>query len=153
MSAIRIVDTTVFCNIIGVPNRSQDQDQAFDELTTYREQGDSLLLPMAAVYETGNHISQQGDGQERRVAAELFVKQVRKAMNGDSPFGPTKIHDTEEVKEWLTDFPDDAMRGIGIGDRSIIEVWEQQCTLNQARRVVIWTYDDDLDGYDREPQV
>jgi hypothetical protein len=153
MSAIRIVDSTVFCNILGVPNRSQNQQQAFEELTSYREQGDSLLLPMAAVYETGNHISQQGDGQERRDAAKLFVKQVRKAMNEESPFGPAQIHDTEEVKGWLSDFPDDAMRGIGIGDRSIIEVWEQQRVLNPSRRVVIWSYDDDLDGYDREPQV
>jgi len=153
MSAIRIVDTSVFCNILGVPNRSQNQRQAIGKLESYREQGDTLLLPMVAVYETGNHISQQGQGGERRRVAQLFAKQVRKAMNEESPFGPAQIHDTEEVKQWLTDFPDDAMRGLGIGDRSIIEVWDQQCTLNPARRVVIWAYDDDLDGYDREPQV
>lgn len=153
MSAIRIVDTSVFCNILGVPNRSQNQGKAINELTRYRERGDSLLLPMAAVYETGNHIAQQGEGSERREVAELFVKQVQKAMEGESPFSPTQIHNSEEVKGWLEDFPDDAMRGIGIGDRSIIEIWSQQCTLNQARRVVIWAYDDDLDGYDREPTV
>jgi hypothetical protein len=153
MSAIRIVDTSVFCNILGVPNRSQDQQQAIGELESSREQGDTLLLPMAAVYETGNHISQQGQGGERRKVANLFAKQVRKAMNGESPFSPTQIHDTEEVKGWLENFPRDAMQGIGIGDRSIIEVWQQQCTLNQARRVVIWAYDSDLDGYDRKPSV
>lgn len=153
MSTIRILDTSVFCNILGVPNRSQDQERAIEELTSYQDQDDTLLLPMAAVYETGNHIAKEGDGRERRETAERFAKQVRKAMDGESPFSPTQIHDSEEVKGWLEDFPEDAMRGIGIGDRSIIEVWDQQCALNQARRVTIWTYDDDLEGYDREPMV
>lgn len=153
MSAVRIVDTSVFCNLLGVPNKSQDQQEVLQDLERFRSEGDILLLPMAAVYETGNHVAKEGDGRVRRQIANRFVKQVRKAMNGESPFSPTQIHDTEEVNEWLDGFVDDAMRGIGIGDRSIIAVWEQQCELNPSRRVHIWTYDDDLEGYDRDPAV
>jgi hypothetical protein len=153
MSAIRIVDTSVFCNLLGVPNKSQNQREVLRDLKRFRSEGDTLLLPMAAVYETGNHVAQEGDGRVRRATAHRFAKQVRKAMNGQSPFSPTQIHDTEEVNTWLDDFPDHAMQGIGIGDRSIIAVWEQQCELNPSRRVAIWTYDDDLEGYDRDPEL
>lgn len=151
MSAIRIVDTSVFCNIIGVPNRSQDKKEVIDDLKTFRSKGDTFLLPMAAVYETGNHVAQVSNGQLRRQTAKRFTKQVRMALDGMSPFSPTQIHDIEDVKGWLDGFPKDAMHGIGIGDRSIITVWEQQCDLNPSRRVIIWTYDSDLDGYDQQP--
>ena len=153
MSAVRIVDTSVFCNIIGVPNRCQRQVETLQAFKRFRAEGDDLLLPTAAVYETGNHIAQEGDGQSRRQAGVRFAKQVRKAMKGESPFDPTQIHDADEVHGWLEQFPDDAMRGIGIGDRSIITVWDTVCEQTPSRRIVIWTYDDDLSGYDREPQI
>lgn len=153
MSAIRIVDTSVFCNILEVPSRCQDKERTLRSLETFVGQGDKLLLPMAAVYETGNHIAQESGGHERRRVAERFAKQVRKAIEGKTPFSPTQIHDTEEVGEWLSDFPEYAMRGLGIGDRSIITVWQQQCELNPSRRVVIWSYDSDLQAYDRSPQM
>ena len=153
MSRIQIVDTTVFCNILGVPNRRQHQKRALEELEEYRANGDTLLLPMAVVYETGNHIAHHGTGGERRGVAERFSDQVSKALSGHSPFSPTRIHDAEDVRAWLTDFPDYAVKGIGFGDRSIIEIWEQQRALNPSRRTVIWAYDDDLQGYDSAPKL
>jgi hypothetical protein len=36
---------------------------------------------------------------------------------------------------------------------SIIKTWERQCELHTARRVFIWSYDDDLLGYDRAPRI
>ncbi len=153
MSAIRIVDTSVFCNILEVPGRCQNKNDTLRSLAKFLDQGDKLLLPMAAVYETGNHIAQEASGRQRRRVADRFAKQVERAIDGETPFSPTQIHDTEEVREWLSGFPDDAMRGIGIGDRSIITVWEQQCDLNPSRRVLIWSYDDDLRAYNRAPEV
>lgn len=153
MSAIRIVDTSVFCNILEVPSRCQDKEHTFRRLQIFIDQGDKLLLPMAAVYETGNHIAQGSSGDERRRVAERFAEQVGKAIEGETPFSPTQIHDTEEVGRWLKDFPEYAMRGLGIGDRSIITVWRQQCELNPSRHVAIWSYDRDLQAYDRPPTM
>jgi len=62
MSSICIIDTAVFCNILCVPNMDQDVKRAFAELEQYISLGYTLLLPLAVVYETGNHIAQNGNG-------------------------------------------------------------------------------------------
>ena len=51
----------------------------------------------------------------------------------------------------MVDYPDHAMQGAGMGDLSIVKEWERQCDLNRARRVLIWSFDEHLAGYDREP--
>nr|WP_232023833.1 hypothetical protein [Microcystis viridis] len=46
------------------------------ELKEKIKAGESLFLPMATILETGNHIAQNGDGNQRRTCAEKFVNQV-----------------------------------------------------------------------------
>src|SRR5690625_5777164 len=82
MSAICIIDTSVFCNILDVPNRNQRRAQSLKELRDHFDSGNTLLLPLATIYETGNHIAQQGDGRTRRRVSELFVQQVKVALEG-----------------------------------------------------------------------
>lgn len=153
MAAICIVDTTVFCNLLNVPNRSQQHEETVTQLAQYVDQRDHLLLPLATIYETGNHIAQNGDGRQRRATASLFAQQVREALDGTSPFTPTPVPGVSEMTEWLAEFPDRAAAKIGFGDLSIIKLFEQTCAKNRARRVFIWSYDDDLDGYDRPPEL
>lgn len=149
MSAICIIDTSVFCNILDVPNRNQRRAQSLKELRDHFDSGNTLLLPLATIYETGNHIAQQGDVRTRRRVSELFVQQVKVALEGGSPFTPTLIHRKEELSAWLSEFPDRAMAGIGFGDLSIIKLFETECARHPSRRIFIWSYDKDLQGYDR----
>ena len=51
----------------------------------------------------------------------------------------------------LDDFPDSAMRGVGLGDLSIIKVWEEARSRFHGRRVTSWSLDGDLEGYDSSP--
>ena len=146
---ICIVDTSVFCNILDVPGRNQDREQALKELEAYLKNGITLLLPLAAVYETGNHIAQLGDGEIRRTTALRFADQVHKAIIGKSPWTPTPVPEQEAMIGWLDEFPDNAMRGISLADLSIIKEFENQCRLHRVRRVFIWSYDNDLNAYDR----
>lgn len=146
---ICIVDTSVFCNILDVPRRNQAREQAFEELHGFLEAGHTLLLPLAAVYETGNHIAHIGGGRRRREAAVRFVDEVRKAINGSSPWTPTPIPDQQATLGWLDEFPDMAMREISLADLSIIKEFEKQCELHRMRRVFIWSYDEDLSGHNR----
>ncbi len=44
-----MVDTSIFCNILAVPGRSQVRDDVFDELRIYIEDGVALFLPMATI--------------------------------------------------------------------------------------------------------
>jgi hypothetical protein len=56
---------------------------------------------------------------------------------------------TEDLREWLAEFPDHAGRGSGLGDLSIIHDWKRLCAQNAARRVYIWSLDRHLASYDR----
>lgn len=153
MSAICIIDTSVFCNVLRIPNRDQDHARAMAELASHLAAGYTLLLPLAAIFETGNHIAQSGPGRVRRDVAERFVQQVRAAFADEAPWTPTPMATPEEFAGWLNLFPDHAMRGTGLGDLSIIKTWERQCELHQARRVFIWSYDAHLRSFDRMPRI
>ncbi|MGR9105354.1 MAG: hypothetical protein ACU843_00330 [Gammaproteobacteria bacterium] len=147
---ICVVDTSVFCNILDIPGRNQDRAQAFEDLKAYLNNGITLLLPLAAVYETGNHIAHLGDGRIRRNSAVRFAEEVRNAINGHSPWTPTPIPDQEAMIGWLDQFPDYAMREISLADLSIIKEFENQWRLHRMRRVFIWSYDDHLKAHDRK---
>lgn len=149
--SVVLIDTSVFCNIVPVPGRDQDKDAVMTEFENLINDGTTLLLPMTAVLETGNHIAQLTNGGQRRKTATTFCKRVREAIDGNAPWTPTPFWEIDAMKLWLNEFPDAAMREKGMGDLSIIKEWERQCEFNQARRVRIWSLDGDLAGYDREP--
>ncbi len=115
------------------------------------EERESLLLPMSAILETGNHIGQNGDGRQRRATAEKFVEFIRQAIRGETPFTPTPLVETERLWEWLGEFPHWAGRGSGLADLTIRKEFERQCALHRARLVYIWSLDRHLSSYRREP--
>jgi predicted nucleic acid-binding protein len=153
LSSIRIIDTSVLCNLLQVPRRRQHAPRALAEFRAAIAAQDLLLLPTAVIYETGNHIAQNGDGRERRAVARAFVEMVEGALAGKLPFTPTPLPTADEMLEWVGSFPDHAAREIGLGDLSIIQLWEEQCRLHAARRVAIWSYDEHLRAYDRGPLI
>ena len=88
MGAVAIVDTSILCNILNIPQRNGERERIIKELEQFLEEETTLLLPMAVVYETGNHIAQIKfrNGNNRRWVAEKFVKQVKKAITGEAPW-------------------------------------------------------------------
>jgi hypothetical protein len=151
MKAVAIVDTSVFCNVLNIPHMNSERTQVMQKLKDLLEESTNLLLPMAAVYETGNHIAQLSDGRNRRQFAEVFIEQVKKAIKGEAPWQVMQLPDMEEVGEWLSNFPDSAMRGAGMGDLSIIKEWEKTIRITPNHRIFIWSLDGDLQGYDHIP--
>lgn len=150
--SIALIDTSVFCNLIKVPGRDQHCEEMLSELARLIELRTTLLLPMTAVIETGNHIAKVSDGSRRRTAAQRFCSEVGKAIDGTAPWTATPFWEVDALRNWLDEFPGQAMRGVGMGDLSIIKEWERQCDLHKARRVFIWSLDGtDLGGYDRKP--
>lgn len=146
---VGIIDTSVFCNLLGVPGRDQDQDRAIADLAAYGGRGVELFLPLGVIYETGNHIAQvSGAHADRRAAAERFQREVTLALDGESPFSAASLPDEQELREWLPTFPDRAARTVGMTDLSILALWERLRRRMPTRRVMIWSYDGDLAGYD-----
>jgi len=115
------------------------------------QRDEAMLLPMTSIIETGNHIAQNGDGRQRRSCAEKFIKQLQGAIAGEAPWTPMKSFEIEKFLCWLGEFPDSAMKGVGFGDLSIIKDWEELQRIHSGQRVYIWTLDNDLKGYDYNP--
>ena len=151
--SICLLDTSVFVEILNVPNMVKQRDTILAELGQKIQNGESLFLPMATIFETGNHIAQNGDGTQRRKCAKDFVEQVQKALDGTSPFTPLKFPVNEDLKQWLAGFPDFAMRESGIGDLSIIHDWKRQCELFPTRHVYIWSLDVHLSAHDQPARI
>lgn len=150
MKTVAIVDTSIFCNVLDIPGKNESKEVVYKQFKKYIERNDSLLLPMATIYETGNHIAQikMVDGNKRRKVAERFVKQVRDAIDGESPWQAMQIPTKKEVSSWLSDFPMSASSKKSMGDLSIIKEWEKMCGLLPHQRIFIWALDTDLQGYD-----
>ncbi|OJH39851.1 hypothetical protein [Cystobacter ferrugineus] len=161
MSAnVVLIDTSVLCEVLAVPSLNSNPSKFQKELTEKIGSGDTLLLPMTSILETGNHIGQCAmNGQIRRRVAQSFVLFVLRALKGELPFRPTPFFQAEELVTWLAEFPDWTMRsdakgkGSGLGDLTIQKEWQRQCGLNPGRRVYIWSLDAQLQKYDRPPTV
>jgi hypothetical protein len=150
MSDIVLVDTSVLLNVLDVPGRNQNRKAVLDELGFLVDAADHLFIPMAAIIEVGNHIAHiAGDGRLRRQAAERFVTLVREALGGIAPWRPMNFPSDEHLLAWLADFPDCAMRQMGMGDLSIQKEWAQLCGQYPMTRVRIWALDGHLAECDR----
>lgn len=157
MSDIVLLDTSVYLNVLDVPGFNQDRDEILDIFAARVEYGDYFLLPMATIWETGDHIADLADGRLRRQFAQTLVDQVAQAFNNQAPFRTTYFPDSETFLRWLGDFPDYAQRtksdrqtreGVSLSDLSIIKEWEQTCDRHPMSRVLIWSLDRDLAAYD-----
>lgn len=149
MPSVILVDTSIFLNVLNVAGFNQNANQLRRELENFIVNDDYLLLPIAAIVETGNHVAHLSDGGNRRRCAETFVEQVKLALSGEAPWTPTSVPDAERLADWLTEFPEHAMREISLGDLTIIKEWEAACERHPAMRVRIWSLDAQLQGYDR----
>ena len=154
---IALVDTSVLCELLEVPKMCSDHKTYLKMFMDRSADGEWFLLPMATLLETGNHIGQNGDGRQRRKAAEQFVSLVKQAITGDTPFTATPFVDPETLAGWLAKFPDWVTRGdakgkgSGLGDLSIYQEWLHQRKRNPKRRVYIWSKDIHLSSYDESP--
>lgn len=157
MSSIVLLDTSIYLNVLDVPSFNQDRDAVLDRFSEMVEEGDYFLLPMATIWETGNHIADLATGGLRREYAKKLVDEVAMAMEGESPYRPTHFPDREQFVTWLREFPDYAARqksekkereGISLSDFSIIKEWEVTRDRHNMSRVMIWSLDSDLVAYD-----
>ncbi|MBM4040607.1 MAG: hypothetical protein FJ290_19040 [Planctomycetes bacterium] len=144
-----IVDTGVFCNLIPVPGRDQDVKGVCDRFAELVRQKTTLVLPVAAILETGNLIAQCSDGNARYRTACEFMRVASQAILGETPFVPTPLFDAQALLNWLADFPQGAAQGKGVGDLTIEKEFQRLCALYPGHRVFIWSTDHHLSGYDR----
>jgi hypothetical protein len=158
MSAIVLLDTSIYLNVLNVTGRNQNRSHVLKEFQQHIELGSYFLLPLATIWETGNHIAHLADGRLRWKFAQILVADVEKAFNGDAPYRSTYFPEREVFLHWLRAFPEFAQKskslektteGTSLADLSIIKEWERVCAQNSMSRVLIWSLDCDLSSYDR----
>ena len=106
MSAIVLLDTSIYMNVLDIPGWNQHRETVLADFATKIDNSDIFLLPMASIWETGNHIARLVDGATRRKYADLLVKDVHLAITGQHPYRPTHFPDREEFQRWLRTFPE-----------------------------------------------
>ena len=153
-SRIYVVDTSVFCNLLDIPGRNQRRNEAKAQFNLYNSEGGEFYLPLATVFETGNHIAHIENGNLRRKAAGKFADLVRDSLAGQTPFHPLHFWENDEMMSWLDQFADYAIRECGFGDFTIIKDYEKLCELQpdipSAQPIEIWSFDEHLQGYLRQ---
>jgi hypothetical protein len=155
MTRVLFIDTSVLCEIVAVPGKSQRPDEVARVLEEYETAGIQLVLPIATVIETGNHIAQAVDGQARRSCAERFCNLLRATATGRAPWVLHSVSWDERMIRLLCDglpttgsFVDLAGAGVlGTGDLSILAESELFAARTAHLEVGVWTHDEKLSAY------
>ncbi len=141
------VDTSIFLNLLDVPGFSQDRERVVDDFRAKQKSG-SLILPVAAVIETGNHVAQLKNGLARREAARKFGDALLLVSDGRAPWELNSSKWDDDFLHRLVSggmtgltLVEHAIRGVGCGDLSILverEIYRERTGLSDVR---IWTLD------------
>ncbi|MFB5762947.1 hypothetical protein [Paenibacillus medicaginis] len=84
---VSIIDTSILCNIINIPFRNQNHREVIEELTALQQDKQkTLILPLAAIIETGNHIAHIADGNLRRERAQRMAELIKRTVNDEAPW-------------------------------------------------------------------
>lgn len=158
MKRIVLIDTSVLLNLLLVTGRNQDAAQVESEFCQLVDQGAEMLLPFAAVVETGNHIAKVADGNRRRQHGNELLTLVRDSVAGKAPWQPIGLPSLAEFAAWLESFPGHVQRsksvdkpneGGSLGDLLILKDFERTCSLHPRADVRIWSLDKDLQAQHR----
>lgn len=129
---VLVMDTSVLCCLLEVPGKDTcgsgeerwDKDR-IDALLA-EEENSILVLPLASIVETGNHIA-QAPGDRFNVASRL-AKYIAASANAQSPWAAfteqAELWDTDRLKILAEKWPALAAASTTIGDATIADVAE-----------------------------
>lgn len=150
---VRFIDTSIVMNLLEIPNMCADKEVVKEEFKQAVANGETLILPVATIIESGNHIAHIRDGNLRRDRALKFKEFLEKTANEEAPW---TLYGTELKKEDLLqlaqEFPDKALTlHMGVGDLSIIRFYENyKNTMPAIGKIMIWSKDEHLAGYSED---
>jgi hypothetical protein len=158
MRAVALLDTSILLELLEVPGRMAQGPGALAlgrELRRKRQDNtESLLLPLAAIIEAGNHIARLSDGRLRRRYAQKLVSLLKLALNDQAPFKAAVDVDPGTVGGWCSEFVEWVTpQAREFTDLTIKLEWTRQCRLHPGRRVYVWSLDDHLAGLERDPDL
>jgi hypothetical protein len=158
---VEFVDTSVLLELLDVPGRAQRPEEIRSELRDRIERRQDLVLPTAAVIETGNHIHHVANGDQRRSCAQRFAETLEMSARGDAPW---VLHDAtwdsavlDRIRSGCStgiDLVDHATRGgdggLGTGDLSVLaerDLYRETRVDRQFVDVRVWSADRLLEAW------
>lgn len=160
MNKVLVMDTSVFCCYLQVPGKETcgngsdfwDHERAEAIFKEKTNQGYYVVLPLATIIETGNHIA-QASGHFKYEVAKNFSSILRKTAQRKTPWAaflePEVLWDDKGLIQLAERFPEDAKHNLSIGDSTIREVANYHAKTGAA--VEILTADDQLKSFEPQP--
>ena len=159
MRKVLIIDTSILCVWLAVPGKTTcgsasnhwNKERVDKVLEEEIRATTTLVLPLATILETGNHIAQAN--LLRYEAAQALAKLMAAAADEKTPWAAftdqSVLWEAEELKKLAIEWPELAARRISIGDATIKTVAEHYA--RSGYQVEIFTGDEGLKAY--EPSV
>lgn len=153
MSDVIFLDTSVLLCILNVPYKNQDREIVVREFEDLALAQHTLILPAAAVIETGNHIAQLSVGDMRRRCMEALSRILDQSAKSQSPWVVGKANWDSEFIQQMVDGTSDgsipnlidlATRHVGIGDASVLHearAYRMATSVPSGQPIRIWTLD------------
>ena len=132
MRKVLLIDTSLLCVWLKVPgkettgNNKWDFELVNEKILTEIEKGTTLVLPLATVIETGNHIAQAKttNSDSKRITSEKFAEIMIYAADEKSPWVAFReqivLWEAEGLKNLAEKFPNQAVEKTSMGDASIV---------------------------------
>ena len=78
---VRFIDTSIMCNLLEIPNMCADKERIKKEWKEVLERKETLIMPLATIIETGNHIAHISDGRARnvkllKIQTKMFISDI-----------------------------------------------------------------------------
>lgn len=159
MKKVLIFDTSLLCCYLSVPgketcgtgneewNKEKVQKLIDDELG----KNDVLVLPLASIIETGNHIAQAAN--DRYTIANALAELIKKTAQNETPWAAFTDQNTlwspESLKKLSEYWPNLASQKLSIGDATIKDVADYYSQM--GFKVIILTADRQLKSYEPLP--
>lgn len=152
MNTVLFVDTSVMVNLLNIPGKNEHHDEAMEAYHRLSgQEGTVLVIPVATLVETGNHIAHIPDGNLRFSIGKTFTELIRCAIAMDGCWATACEIPPKVLKAGMEEFLRRVPGGTGLGDATIIaqfeEYWTQQQPIGTMR---IWSFDRHLQGFEKE---
>ncbi len=156
MKKVLVIDTSIFCVWLQLPDFEtcgSDSDRwDYTRVNTKIEaevnSKTTLILPLATIIETGNHISQRSG--DRFGYAKKFCDILMKSIDNENPWAAfseqSLLWIDDNVRKLANDWPELASHGISIGDATIKDVADYYSKSGYI--VEIFTGDNGLKAYE-----
>lgn len=147
---VDFVGTSVLVEVLDVPGRNANRSAVLQEFHQRRAARVHLILPTAAVIETGNHVHHIKDGHLRRQCAEGFADILRLTASGEAPWtlfeatwnGPFLLELRTGATTSMDIVEHAANQSLSCGDLSVIAERDVYRTrVARGTDVRIWTVD------------